>query len=95
MKLPFAVPDDPLVQARVEALQKRGRNAFNEYQVPQAAMMFRQGFGRLIRTATDRGIVAVLDPRLVTKPYGRVFLESLPPCRVTEELDDVEAFAAR
>jgi ATP-dependent DNA helicase DinG len=93
MKLPFAVPDDPLVQARVEALRQQGRDAFNEYQVPQAVMMFRQGFGRLIRTATDRGIVAVLDPRVLTKRYGRMFLESLPECRVTDELDVVERFA--
>ncbi|RYG60968.1 ATP-dependent DNA helicase [bacterium] len=67
MKLPFAVPDEPLVQARVETIKKRGKDAFNEYQVPQAVMMFRQGFGRLIRTQDDRGVVAILDPRVKTK----------------------------
>ncbi|HEX8551265.1 MAG TPA: ATP-dependent DNA helicase [Abditibacteriaceae bacterium] len=92
MKLPFAVPDDPLVQARVESLRERGRNPFNEYQVPQAIMMFRQGFGRLIRTREDKGIVAILDPRLVSKSYGQTFLRSLPPCAVTTELDAVTAF---
>jgi ATP-dependent DNA helicase DinG len=92
MKLPFAVPDDPLVQARVESLRERGRNPFNEYQVPQAIMMFRQGFGRLIRTRKDRGIVAVLDPRLVTKRYGETFLASLPSCAVTTELDQISGF---
>ena len=93
MKLPFAVPDDPLVQARVEALRQQGHDPFKEYQVPQAVMMFRQGFGRLIRSRTDRGIVAVLDPRIVTKSYGATFLESLPECAITDDLDDVAEFA--
>jgi len=93
MKLPFAVPDDPIVQARVEALRLKGRDPFNEYQVPQAIMMFRQGFGRLIRTATDRGIVAVLDPRVVTKRYGQMFLDALPECAVTDEVEEVARFA--
>ena len=92
MKLPFAVPDEPMVQARVETIKERGQDAFVGYQVPQAVMMFRQGFGRLIRTASDRGIVAILDPRVVTKPYGRTFLESLPPCNRTEELDRISLF---
>jgi ATP-dependent DNA helicase DinG len=95
MKLPFAVPDEPLVQARVEKLRERGHNPFEEYQVPQAVMMFRQGFGRLIRTKNDRGIVAIMDPRVLTKRYGQTFLASLPDCRVTEDLDEMEAFANR
>ena len=95
MKLPFAVPDDPMVQARVESLRERGGNPFTQYQVPQAVMMFRQGFGRLIRTHQDRGIVAILDPRVSTKSYGRTFLDSLPPCPVTFELDDIEEFCAQ
>jgi ATP-dependent DNA helicase DinG len=94
MKLPFAVPDDPVLQARVEALRKEGRDPFNEYQVPQAVMMFRQGFGRLIRAKTDRGIVAVLDPRIVTKRYGATFLRSLPACSITDDLQVVAEFAA-
>ena len=94
MKLPFAVPDDPIVQARVEKLKEHGRNPFAEYQVPQAVMMFRQGFGRLIRSREDRGVVAILDPRIVSKPYGRTFLDSLPPCRRTEDVEDVRDFFA-
>jgi len=94
MKLPFAVPDEPMVQARVEEIKKRGDDAFNSYQVPQAVMLFRQGFGRLIRTATDRGIVAVLDPRLKTKKYGQTFLDSLPPCEITERIERLSLFAA-
>ena len=95
MKLPFAVPDDPMVQARVESLRERGGNPFAQYQVPQAVMMFRQGFGRLIRTHQDRGIVAILDPRVSTKSYGRTFLDSLPPCPVTFELNDIAEFCAQ
>jgi ATP-dependent DNA helicase DinG len=87
------VPDDPLVQARVESLKEKGRDAFNEYQVPQAVMMFRQGFGRLIRTATDKGVVAILDPRVATKNYGKTFLQSLPDCAVTDDLDVLKKFA--
>ena len=92
MKLPFAVPDEPMVQARVETIKERGQDAFSGYQVPQAVMMFRQGFGRLIRTATDRGVVAILDPRVKTKPYGRTFLESLPDCNKTEDLERISLF---
>ncbi|MEO6908389.1 MAG: ATP-dependent DNA helicase [Abditibacteriaceae bacterium] len=92
VKLPFASPRDPMVEARTEFLEKNGKNGFMEYQVPQAVMMFRQGFGRLIRSATDHGIVAILDPRVRTRPYGSLFLESLPDCKVTQKIDDVTQF---
>ena len=84
-KLPFSVPDQPLTQARLEAIREAGRNPFLEYQVPEAVIKLRQGFGRLIRTQRDHGMVVILDPRVRTKPYGRVFLESLPDCRVIIE----------
>ena len=94
MKLPFAVPDEPIVQARVEEIKKRGEDAFTSYQVPQAVMLFRQGFGRLIRSSNDRGIVAVLDPRVKTKRYGQTFLDSLPDCEVTHHLEHISLFVA-
>jgi ATP-dependent DNA helicase DinG len=84
-KLPFSVPDQPLIQARLEAIRAAGRNPFLEYQVPEAVIKLRQGFGRLIRTQRDSGMVVILDPRIRTKPYGRVFLASLPECRVVVE----------
>ena len=85
-KLPFASPADPVVQARIDRLRNRGGNPFGDYQVPVAILMLKQGLGRLIRSTSDRGILAVLDSRLVERPYGRRFLESLPPARLVHDL---------
>ena len=83
-RLPFAVPDHPLQEARLERIEDRGGDPFRELSLPQAVLKLRQGFGRLIRTQEDEGVVAILDPRTHTKSYGRVFLESLPDCAVEE-----------
>ena len=91
-RLPFAVPSDPIVAARVQALQEDGRNAFAEFQVPQAVLALKQGFGRLIRTKTDRGILALLDTRIQRMPYGKICLESLPNYQTTNEMSDVARF---
>jgi len=91
-KLPFLVPDDPITEARMELIQRRNKNPFTEYQVPQAIMMFKQGFGRLIRTKKDRGIVAILDPRIRTRYYGKAFINSLPECRHAFDCIEINNF---
>jgi ATP-dependent DNA helicase DinG len=91
-KLPFAVPSDPIVAARVKALQEDGRNAFAEYQVPEAVLALKQGFGRLIRSRTDRGVLAILDNRIQRMQYGKIFMESLPAYATTRDIAAVERF---
>jgi ATP-dependent DNA helicase DinG len=88
-KLPFAVPSDPIVAARQRYIEEQGGSSFYEYSVPQAIISLKQGLGRLIRSTTDRGVLAVLDPRLRTKMYGQTFLQSLPPCGVTSDVDEL------
>jgi ATP-dependent DNA helicase DinG len=92
-KLPFAAPDDPLVQARVAAIRRVGGDAFVEFQLPQAVLALKQGVGRLIRDFTDRGLIVLGDPRLRTRPYGRLFLSSLPPMPELESLEEAHAYA--
>jgi ATP-dependent DNA helicase DinG len=91
-KIPFAVPSDPLVASRCARIDREGGNSFTQYSVPCAAITLKQGFGRLIRTQTDAGIVAVLDRRIVRKGYGRTLLASLPPARRVTLLDELRAF---
>ena len=91
-KLPFSVPDDPVTEARIEELQAQRIDPFLHYQIPQAIIMLRQGFGRLIRRKSDIGMVAILDPRIKTKFYGRSFLQALPECRHVSRLEEVQEF---
>ena len=91
-KLPFASPGDPVLKARLQLMQDEGRNPFMEYQLPQAVIALKQGVGRLIRDSTDKGVMMLCDPRLIGKPYGRVFRESLPPMKPTRDLEEVTAF---
>jgi ATP-dependent DNA helicase DinG len=94
-KLPFAVPDDPLIKARLAAIEQRGGNSFLEEQVPQAVMLLKQGVGRLIRDQQDFGVIMLCDRRLTTRSYGRLFLDSLPPMPRTDKLNEVCTFLQR
>ena len=93
-KLPFAAPDDPVFEARLQAVRRRGGNPFRDEQLPQAVIALKQGVGRLIRTESDRGVLVLCDPRLTGRSYGSVFLDSLPPLPRTRDIADVEAFFA-
>lgn len=93
-KLPFAAPDDPVFEARLDAIRRAGGNPFRDEQLPQAVIALKQGAGRLIRTETDRGVLVLCDPRLLGKTYGRTFLDSLPPLPKTRDVNDVRAFFA-
>lgn len=94
-KLPFASPGDPITAARIEAINARGENAFEQYQLPLAILTLQQGLGRLIRHRRDRGVLAVLDSRLRTKRYGERFLAALPPAPVVTRLEDISRFFER
>jgi ATP-dependent DNA helicase DinG len=91
-KLPFASPGDPVLKARLELMKNEGRNPFMEYQLPQAVIALKQGVGRLIRDSSDKGVMMLCDPRLMGKPYGRVFRDSLPPMKPTRDLEEVTTF---
>ena len=94
-KLPFAVPNDPIIEAKMELLKSQNKNPFMFYQVPQAITLLRQGFGRLIRSTTDTGIVAILDPRIKNKFYGKYFLNSLPDCKKVSDIKEIKNFLER
>jgi ATP-dependent DNA helicase DinG len=94
-KLPFASPDDPIVKARVEHIQRQGGNPFKDYQLQEAALTLRQGVGRLIRSEADFGVVMIADHRLRTRPYGRTLLAALPPMRRAHSYEEVAEFLGR
>ncbi|TDQ45565.1 ATP-dependent DNA helicase [Permianibacter aggregans] len=94
-KLPFSAPDDPVLRARMDACRRNGGEPFNDMQLPRAVITLKQGAGRLIRDITDTGVLTIADPRLFTRPYGKVFLNSLPPMPVTRQLSDVRRFFLR
>jgi ATP-dependent DNA helicase DinG len=93
-KLPFASPDDPVLQARAAAMEQAGRSPFADYQLPEAVITLKQGVGRLIRDESDHGVLMLCDPRLLSKGYGKTFLASLPPMPRTHDLGDVQRFFA-
>jgi len=93
-KLPFSPPDEPITRARIEALRREGGNPFREHQLPEAALNLKQGVGRLIRDVTDSGVAMLCDPRLVSRAYGRLFLDSLPPMTRSGDIEDALAFLA-
>lgn len=93
-KLPFSVPTDPIISARVDLLAESGRNPFYEYQLPEAVIMLKQGLGRLIRSRSDRGVLCILDKRILTRGYGRAFIESLPRCRLARDVEELRLFLA-
>jgi ATP-dependent DNA helicase DinG len=93
-KLPFEVPDDPIIAARMELLSREGKNSFFNYQVPRAIIQLKQGVGRLIRSSRDRGVIIIFDVRLFTKSYGKLFMRSLPPCGLVHHIDQLDAFLA-
>lgn len=94
-RLPFAAPDDPLLKARLEGIRRRGGNPFQEFQLPQAVLALKQGFGRLIRDRDDHGVVAICDPRLQSRGYGRSFIAALPPARVVDDEEEATKFLRR
>jgi ATP-dependent DNA helicase DinG len=91
-KIPFSVPTEPLIEARLEQIKNQGGDAFYDYQVPEAIILLKQGLGRLIRSRTDRGVLAIMDRRIITHSYGSQFRSNLPSCRLTHQLDEVRAF---
>jgi ATP-dependent DNA helicase DinG len=93
-KLPFAAPDDPVLEARLAAMRDAGGNPFVEWQIPTAVIALKQGAGRLIRDVDDRGVLVLCDPRITSRGYGRLFLRSLPPMPATREIGDVQEFFA-